>query len=223
MTTTRFLFIVFALLNILFFAAARGWLDFSSSGSTARGSIELYPERIKILGQTPLPETEQADLQATPAPPPPVPESPPVCLAWSGLSAAQNTKLISLFSAAGIRAVARDIQSATSWRVRIPPLPTREAAEILADNMAALGVEKSTVRIEEAGSNGFSIVFGEAFRTRQSAERYLDTVKAKGVHNASLEARNASERRVEATVSIQKVDSVLEGQPFAKRHKPCSS
>jgi len=110
----------------------------------------------------------------------------------------------------------------SSWRVRVPPLPTREAAEILTDNMAELGVEKSAVQIEEVGNNKFAIVIGESFRSRQGAERYLETIKAKGV-SAGIEARNISERRVEATVGKKKAEDLLNGQPFAKRYKSCSS
>jgi len=217
MTTIRFLFILFLLLNILFFAALRGWLGFGSPGEPGRVAIELNPERIRILGPTPPPEIAQVDIQVLPDQ---VSEQP-VCLAWSGLNAAQNTKLISLFSAAGIQATARDVQVASSWRVRAPPLPTREAAEILVENMDE-GVDRSAIQIEEAGGNKFAIVFGEPFRTRQAAERYLETLKEKGI-NASIEGRNAPERRVEATVDVKKAETLLSGQPFAKRYKPCTS
>jgi len=220
MTTIRFLFILFLLLNILFFAALRGWLGFGSSGESGRISVELNPERIRILGPTPPPEIAQVDLQ-TPSDSPPKEAEQPVCLAWSGLSAAQNNKLIALFSAAGIQAATRDIQAASSWRVRVPPLPTREAAEILVENMDE-SMDKSAVQIEEAGGNKFAIVLGESFKTRQAAERYLETVKANGFVNAVIEARNAPERRVEATVDAKKAETLLSGQPFAKRYKPCS-
>jgi len=222
MTTTRFLFILFLLLNLLFFAALRGWLGFGSSGESDTIAIELNPERVKILGPAPPPEIAQTDAQV-PADTPPEESERPVCLAWSGLTAAQNTKLIALFSAAGIQAAARDVQAVSSWRVRVPPLPTREAAEILVENMDESGMDKSTVRIEEAGGDKFAIVLGESFRTRQAAERYLETAKANGFINAVVEPRNTSERRVEVTVDVKKAETLLSGQPFAKRHKPCSS
>jgi len=225
MITTRFLFILLLLLNTLFFAASRGWLDLGSSEEPGRVSIELHPEYVKILGQTPPPKITQIDTQVSPdslSEPEPEPEPKPVCLAWSGLSTAQNNKLTSLFSAEGIRVVARDVQVASSWRVRVPPLPTREAAEILIDNMIELGLEKSDVQIEETGENKYVIVIGETFRNRQSVERYFETIKAKGI-NASIETRNTPERRVEATVAIKKAEALLQGQPFAKRYKPCSS
>jgi hypothetical protein len=223
MTTTRFLFILFALLNILFFAVARGWLDLGSSAESNKIAIELSPERIKILGRTPPPEAVQAEEQiSSTASSMDTVESAATCLAWSGLSAAQNNKLISLFTAADIQSTARDVQVATSWRVvRSPPLHTNEAAEILADNMVELGVEKSSIQIEETGDNKFLIVLGESFRNRRGAERHLETMNARGV-NASIETRNTAERRIEVTVSKEKAEAVLNGQPFAKRYKPCS-
>jgi len=224
MTTTRFLFILFLLLNLLFFAALRGWLGFGSSGDPSKVSIELNPERVKILGPTPPPEIAKTDEQGPSDSPPEETEQmeQPVCLAWSGLTAAQNTKLIALFSAEGIQAAARDVQVVSAWRVRVPPLPTREAAEILVENMDESGMDKSSVKIEEAGGNKFAIVLGESFRTRQAAERFLETAKANGFVNAVVEPRNTPERRVEATIGVKRAEALLSGQPFAKRHKLCT-
>ncbi|MCL2160926.1 MAG: hypothetical protein FWH56_03440 [Betaproteobacteria bacterium] len=217
MTTTRFLFILFLLLNVLFFAVLRGCFGLGSLEEQSGVSIELNPERVKILGPVSTPENAQAN---TPASPDQEPEKP-VCLAWGGLSTAQNNRLISLFSAAGIQAATREVQVPSSWRVRVPPLPTREAAEILTDNIVESGVDRSSIQIEDAGNDKFVIVIGDSFRSRQSAERYFETIKSKGV-NASIETRNTAERRVEATVDKKKAEELLSGQPFARRYKPCS-
>jgi len=214
MTTTRFLFILFLLLNILIFAASHSWFGLASSRDMGRISVELYPERIRILGHTPEPGTAESPTDAS---------EQAVCLAWADLNAVQSSKLISLFSAADIQAVAQEAQVAASWRVvRVPSLLTHEAAEILSDNMVELGVERNSIQIEETKDKKFLIVLGEAFRNRRGAERHLEAMRGKGV-NASIEPRNATERRVEATVSVKKAETLLEGQPFAKRYKPCSS
>jgi hypothetical protein len=219
MTTTRFLFILFALLNILFFAAARGWLGFGSSAEPGNISIELSPERIRILGHTPPPEAAQADEQISSTASTNTVEAPATCLAWSGLNANQNNKLISLFTAAGIQTTTRDVQVPTSWRVvRSPALHTNEAAEILAGIM---DVERSSIQIEETEDNKFLIVLSDPFRNRRAAERHLETMASRGIE-ASIETRNTTERRIEATVSKEKAETVLSGQSFAKRHKPCS-
>jgi hypothetical protein len=214
MTTTRFLLILLLLINALLFAAAQDWFGFAS-GESGNVSIELNRENIKVLGHTPPPDAAQADDQDAS-------EQPVGCLAWSGLSAVQNNKLISLFSAAGIQAVARDVQVASSWRViNAIPMVTHEAAELLADNMIDLGVERESIQIEETGDGKFLIVLGGSFKNKKSADRHLEAVKGKGV-NASIDARNTSERRVEATVSKEKAETLLNGQSFAKRYKSCS-
>ena len=203
MTTIRFLFILLLLLNALTFIALRGWFGLGQLAEPEKAPGPLYPERVKI----------------GPAPPPVV--DPQVCLAWSGLSAAHNTKLIALLAAEGIQATTRDTPATTTWKVRIPPLPTREAAEILLNNMLTQGFDRNSLSIEETG-NGFGISLG-LFRDRPGAVRYLETVKTRGVYNADIESRSGSERRVEATASTTKVDAILTGQPFAKRYKPCPS
>jgi hypothetical protein len=219
MTTTRFLFILFVLLNTVFFAASRVWIGFSSPANSA--NIELNPERIKIIGHTPPPKIAQVDTQDASDVSTEAAEPAATCLAWSGLSATQNNKLISLFSAADIQTTTRDTQAASSWRVvRTLPLHTNEAAEILADNMVELGVERDSIQIEETSDNKFLIVLSAPFRDRGAATRHLEAMNARGV-NASIETRNTTERRIEATVSKEKAESVLSGQPFARRHVPC--
>jgi hypothetical protein len=204
MTTIRFLFILLLLLNLLAFAALRGWLGLDQSTESGKPLDPIRSERIKT-GYAPSPPAVD----------------PQICLAWSGLSTAQNTKLISLLTAAGIQATTRDTPATTTWKVRIPPLPTREAAEILLNNMLTQGFDRSSLTIEETG-NGFGISLG-LFRDRPGAVRYLETIKTKGVYNADIETRSGSERRVEATASMTQIDAALAGQPFAKRHKPCPS
>ncbi|MDR1062543.1 MAG: hypothetical protein LBL48_01165 [Azoarcus sp.] len=221
MTTLRFLSILFLLLNILVFAAARGWLGIVSQPNDTdpeRVNKQINPDSIKILSQAP-PQTPAATPAATPeAPPPPPPAQ--TCLAWSGLSASQTTRLLSLFRAAGVQARTRDIEIPAAWKVRLPPLPTREAAEILADALADLGIEKGTLLVEETGPRKFAISLG-VFANKTNATRYLETIKAKGLHNAEIETRSTSERHVEATTVPATAEAVLVGQSFAKRHKPC--
>ncbi|MDR0700807.1 MAG: hypothetical protein LBF61_00090 [Azoarcus sp.] len=219
MTTLRFLFILFLLLNILIFAAARGWLGFTPQPDKTdpeRINRQVHPERIKVLSQMP----PKAPTAATEAPPPPPPAQVQTCLAWSGLSASQNNRLLSLFRAAGIQARTRDIEIPAAWKVRLPPLPTREAAEILADSLVDLGIEKETLLVEETGPRKFAISLG-VFANKANATRYLETIKAKGLHNAEIETRSTSEHHIEATTVLATAEAILVGQSFAKRHRPC--
>ena len=203
MTTIRFMFILLLLLNALAFTALRGWFGLGQPVEPGKAPVAIHPERVRV----------------GPSPPPVV--DPPICLAWSGLGAVLNTKLIALLAAADIPATTRDVPAVTTWKVRVPPLPTREAAEILVNNMLTQGFDRNSLSIEETG-NGFGISLG-LFRDRPGAVRYLETVKTRGVYNADIESRSGSERRVEATASTTKVDAILTGQPFAKRYKPCPS
>ncbi|MDR1463060.1 MAG: hypothetical protein LBI68_08005 [Azoarcus sp.] len=224
MTTLRFLSILFLLLNILVFAAARGWLGFAQqpyNTDPERVKQQVHPDRIKVLGQT-QPDQSSATPKAPPAAMPEAPPPPPAqtCLAWSGLNASQNNRLLSLFRAAGIQAKERDIETQAAWKVRLPPLPTREAAEILTDSLADLGIERTSLLIEEASPRKFAISLG-VFSNKANATRYLETVKSKGLHNAEIEVRSTSERHIEATTVPATAEAVLAGQVFAKRHKPC--
>ncbi|MDR1661960.1 MAG: hypothetical protein LBR95_05990, partial [Azoarcus sp.] len=142
------------------------------------------------------------------------------CLAWSGLSPSQNTRLLSLLRAADIQVKTRDIETPTAWKVRLLPLPTREAAEILADSIVDLGIEKETLLVEESSPRKFSISLG-VFANKANATRYLETIKAKGLHNSEIETRHVSERWIEAAALPAAAEAALAGQPFAKRHKPC--
>ncbi|MDR2092633.1 MAG: hypothetical protein LBP58_04870 [Azoarcus sp.] len=222
MTTLRFLFILFLLLNILIFAAARGWLGFTPQPDKTdpeRINRQVHPDRIKVLSQTP-PKVPTAAPEAPSLPPPPPPPPAQTCLAWGGLSASQNNRLLSLFRAAGIQAKTRDVEIPAAWKVRLPPLPTREAAEILADSLVDLGIEKETLLVEETGPRKFAISLG-VFANKANATRYLETIKAKGLHNAEIETRSTSERYIEATTIPATAEAILVGQSFAKRHKPC--
>lgn len=232
MTTLRFLSILFLLLNVLIFAAMRGWHGTDrrpDATEPERAAQQIHPERITVLGQTPPASAPPAAIEIAqrprqpeqPAPPAPPQAPAKICLSWSGLNASQGNRLISLLRAAGIQAKARNIEAPTAWKVRVPPLPTREAAEILADNIINnLGIAKDGVMIEEAGGKKYAISLG-VFGNRGNAARRLEEVKARGVHNAEIEARNVTERHIEATAAPAKAEAALAGQAFARLYKPC--
>ncbi|MDR0563678.1 MAG: hypothetical protein LBG78_01915 [Azoarcus sp.] len=230
MNTARFLFILFALLNIVIFAVARGWTgggQTDDSLATMTKRVSIYPERIRIVKPEPAQTASQTPERRTTASPPvsappPPPSAQPVCMMWNGLGTAQTNKLISLLSSAGIQVATKESQTPSAWQVRIPPLASREAAEILVDNMTRLGIDKNTSRIEDSGNNKFVILINEPFKNQVEAYRYLETVKARGVHNAEIETRSVVDRQVKATASINRIDATLAGQPFAKRYKPCT-
>jgi hypothetical protein len=231
MTTLRFLFILFLLLDVLAFAASRG--VFSSDDpqpditETKRADTQIRPDRIQILGQTPPAPTQEITIQISPAPPPgtvvpppaPAPEQPE-CMAWSGLGTTQSNRLVSLLAAVGIKATAREVAVPTAWKVRIPSQPSRSAAEELVRELIARGIEPGSIMIERSGPNQNAIALGH-FDIKANATRRLEALKAKGVQNVQIDARNGTERQVEVTAPATAVEAALAGQAFAKQHKPC--
>ena len=206
--TLRFFFILFLVLDVLVFAIARGVFGTNALPDKVepeRIVQQIRPDSIKIL--------DEAQLRALKRPP---------CIAWSGLTPAQSNKLLSLLNIAGIQAGARDIQMPMVFKVRIPPLPTREAAEILAENMAAgLGISADSFSVEEGAGGKSAIVFGQ-FATRAEAVSRFEAIKARGVPNAGIEEiRGVIERQIHAVSTADKVETVLTGQPFARLHKAC--
>ncbi|MDR1855102.1 MAG: hypothetical protein LBR05_09395 [Azoarcus sp.] len=209
MTHIRFLFIVLLLLNVLVFGSLRGWFgDADPPDVTDPHRIEkqVYPERIALLGGVPPADPAQS-------------ANTPTCLAWAGLTDVQNNRLISLLGNVGIQARTRDVEVPATFKVSLPALPTREAAEILAENLSD-GIDRTNLKIEENGPKKFTIVLNQ-FDTQAAADSYLETVKNRGAHNATITTRNVSEHRVEATAIPVRAEKALEGQPFATRHKPC--
>ncbi|MDR3086964.1 MAG: hypothetical protein LBU45_03320 [Azoarcus sp.] len=213
--TSRFFIILFLVLDVLAFVAVRGFGGDTLPDKTepARAIQQIHPDYIKIL--------DEARLRALERP----------CLAWSGLTPPQSNKLLSLLNTAGIQAAARDVQRPPAWKVRIPPLPTREAAEILAENMASFGIGADSFSIEEVPPGTvqgrgippgkFAIVFGQ-FENPVDAANHLETVKARGVPNAGIEEiRSTTERQIQAVATADKLAPVLAGQPFATLYKAC--
>jgi hypothetical protein len=230
-TTLRFLFILFLLLDVLAFAASRGMFsdDDPRPGATTpnRADKQIRPDNIQILGQTPVAPPPVVTINLSPAPPagtttpPPAPApEAPECMAWSDLSTAQNNRLVTLLAAANIKAVARDVEGPPAWRVRIPALPSRAAAEQMVPDLIARDIDPDSILIESSGPNQSSITLGY-FDNKADARRRLDAMKAKGIPNIQIEARNASERRIEATASPAAAEAALAGQPFATQHRPC--
>ncbi|MDR1424763.1 MAG: hypothetical protein LBI92_09225 [Azoarcus sp.] len=175
---------------------------------------QIRPEDIEILGQTPTPGLVSAALARAP-------DGEPVCLAWSGLGEIQDKRLLALFAAADITAKERNASVAAAWAVRTTrAVPTREAADILADTMLYLGIERSRLKSEEIGSKKFVIVLNE-LESRQEAAAFFDAIKARGLQDVEIAPRMALEHRIEATLALARAEALLAGQSFAKRHKPC--
>jgi hypothetical protein len=135
MSTLRFLFILFLLLDVLAFAAARG--VFSSDDprpdttEPERAEKQIRPDSIQIIGQTPPAPPPNVTIQLSPPSagkrilPPPVLQE---CMVWNGLGATQRTRLIAKLAAAGIEAV--EVRSSSERRVEATANPTAAEAAL---------------------------------------------------------------------------------------------
>jgi len=212
----RFLLILLALLNVVVaIMAFAGVASQPDQGEPARLDNQIKPDLIGILGQAQTPASiKSLDVPTT---------GESVCLAWPNLGDLQNKRLIALLSGFGVEAKVRDAAVPTAWSVRTTrPVPTLEAAEILADTMVSVvEVERSRLRAEEIAPRKFVVVLG-VFDRRSLAEELLGKVKERGLNDVDIAiARTIPERRVEATMPEARAEAVLAGQPFVKRHKSC--
>ncbi|MDR0717236.1 MAG: SPOR domain-containing protein [Azoarcus sp.] len=231
MTTLRFFAIFLVLLNVLVFAAAHGWFGSDQRPDATepeRLDRQLYPDHIKILGRTAPPDAEPAIIQI--APPAPAPSSSPraaasgarTCVVWSGLDKAQIDRLLALLASAGLDANTRDVETPVLWNVRIPPLPSREAARNLERSLRAMGITGKDIFVQESSPNQYAISLG-LFKTKQNATRHLGTLRDMGVKNVGIEERTVTESRVEVMASAEELDAALAGHAFARRYRPCQS
>ena len=214
----HFPLILLAVANMLALIAAfglgLGQEPDKESAEPGRVANQIHPGAIEILGQTPTPGLISAMLAQAP-------DGEPACLAWSGLGEIQDKRLRALFTAANIESRERNANVPAAWVVRTTrTVPTREASDILADTMTYLGVERSRLKSEEISPKKFVIVLNE-LENRQEAETFLDTIKARGLQGVEIVPRMVPEHRVEATLAPARAETMLAGQPFALRHKPC--
>lgn len=246
MTTLRFLIILLVLLNLLAFAAVKGWLGFEPPrGEPERITNQLHPERIRMIGepaasrtpaQAPAPPSEptaalptpivaEADTPADAVAPTPVPAPAPapvadtICVYWSGLNASDADRLTALLVAAGTDPRQSSVEATSSWWVRIPPQGSREAAERRVRELRAQGVTDLFI-VQDPGPNQFAISLG-LFKTEASSNQHLAQLRAKGVRGAGVATRGSVEYRVDVSAEPNQLEATLANEPLASRRAPC--
>lgn len=199
----RALVFVLVLANVLFFAYAEGYFGRPDNPDADRLARQIEPESIRIVARDgPAPAREgggerRAQAAASESEVPPV----PVCLAWSGLPAADADRLAGLlgerFPDFSLSRRAQPGDSATWW-VFIPPLPGKADADRKVSELARLGVEDYFI-VQEVGPNRFAISLG-VFSSEAGASERLAALKAKGVRSArvSLRAGKGGTQLIEA-------------------------
>ncbi|AWI76040.1 hypothetical protein CEW83_13090 [Parazoarcus communis] len=234
MTTLRFLFILLVILNALAFGALKGWFGFAApAGEPERISNQLHPDRIRLLAPT----STRENSAAIEPPPAPEPAAPPdeiapqqepaaiaaaavlICQAWSGLNASDADRLSARLAASGMTPRQRSTEVPTSWWVRIPPQPNRDAAERQVRALRAKGIDDLFI-VQEAGPNQYAISLG-LFKTEASSNVHLSQLRAKGVRGAGIATRSTVEYRIEVDGDEAQLASIAEDEALARHRTDC--
>lgn len=224
MKTLRPLFYLLIAANLVL-----GWLNLvgfntAPGGEPERLSSQLHPEKLKVVGygdDATKPEKAATEADAAPndaAETPPAAASEPgpaeasapaaasepaakplplACVSWSGLSKAQSEAISLRAKEAGFKAREQVVTGTSSWWVHLPPQADRPSAEKKGEELRALGVTDYFI-VKDAGANQNAISLG-LYKSEESANRALESLKAKGVRSARIETREATSVKLEIT------------------------
>ncbi|MCX9155892.1 SPOR domain-containing protein [Niveibacterium sp. 24ML] len=210
--------IVFGWLNLVGFNTAPG-------GEPERLSSQLHPEKLKVVGygdDSAKPEQAAAAAEAAQSEPEPAPQaaaSEPdpaaaasgaeavpapatkplalACVSWSGLSKVQAEAISLRAKESNFKAREQTVTGTSSWWVHLPPQPDRASADKKAEELRGLGVSDYFI-VKDAGANQNAISLG-LYKSEESANRALESLKAKGVRSARIETREATSVKLEIT------------------------
>ncbi len=198
--------LVFLLLlaNLLFYAMSAGYFGRPDNPDAGRVEQQVVPERMRIIshGEAPAVPVRRAP-PADSAKPAATPESeastkvadalqasevkvdtPPVCLAWRQLSAADADSLgaILVKRFADFKLSRKTVATeGNGWWVYIPPQQSKADADRKAGELHTLGVKDFFV-VQE-GANRLAISLG-VFSSEKGSQDRLAELKAKGVRSA---------------------------------------
>lgn len=212
MAQLRVIVIALMFANLLALAIWKGWLGGGAyPGEPERLSNQLNPERMRLvadvrpvpapLAAAPVPPLAPAapEPPAPPAAPAPVVESPtpPGCVAFGGVNAAQLAEINARIASAGpgFKLTESRTGAASSWWVHVPPLGSKEAAERKAAEIRKLGVDDLFI-VQDPGAAQFAISLG-LYKNETQANRLLESLREKGVRSAQVAGRGATVLRVE--------------------------
>ena len=114
---------------------------------------------------------------------------PATCMEWGGVSAGNLTRASAALSALnlGDNLTQRQVEQITGYWVYLPPVSTRAELEKKIAELNSLGIHEYFV-VQEAGKwhNTLSL---SVFKSEESALRFLNSIKARGVKAAQMGAR----------------------------------
>lgn len=212
----RALIFLLVLGNLLFLAWAQGYLGGTASPDAQRLERQLQPERLNIVGrgETPAPAPAPAPARAQEAGEP-APESAAeksadknaeqseaiACLRWSGLAAADATRIERLLAEkfSAFKAVRSLVAGHANYWVFIPPLANKQEADKKAGELKRLSVPEFFI-VQDSSPQRLAISLG-IFSTEAAARERLETLRAMGVRSAKVGERNTDPARAALELS----------------------
>lgn len=172
----RTLFALLLAANLAFFAYTE--LDRLSEGESARLQRQIAPERIKLLS----PQQVAALGPAKAA------QLANVCLEWGGFTDPEKGAALAALEPLqlGKQLTQRRIESTSAYWVYVPPLPSKVAAERKVTELRTQGLKDFFILSD--GPQKFAISLG-VFKTEDTANKFLDSVKSLGVKTAKSGVR----------------------------------
>lgn len=195
----RALFLLLVAANLGFFA----WVNYLAPPDAASDprplTQKIAPDKLKILSPQEL---------AAVLPPKP---GPAACIEWGSFTLAaapraeQALELLSL----GARLSSRRAEETARWWVFIPPQAGgRAAAQKTVGELKSLGVEEYFI-MQEEGRMRWAISLG-VFASEAAANGRLEALRAKGVRNAQVGARDTQVTKV--SFQIQNPDAATQAR-----------
>jgi cell division septation protein DedD len=204
MASLRALLILLILLNLLAFAALRGWLGSPATrGEPERLTNQLNPERIKLRPPPSAARSETSrakasapvQAEAAPAQPAAPAAASEACMAFAPLSSEAARGLGDTLAAqAGLKIRDVPTELPNSWWVSLPPAESKEGAEARVAELRKQGVTDFFI-VQEPGPNQFAVSLG-LFKQESQAERLAEQLRGKGVQ-ARVSPRGTPTHRVE--------------------------
>ena len=198
------------LANMLFFAYTEGYFGRPDNPDAVRVQKQLNPNQLQIISRGEPPVSKEGEQKGAPAAAPEkateaskdaatkesakAAPAADICLAWSGLAAADADRLAVLLTEKfedyklTRQAVAKD---ATSWWVFIPPLINKTEADKKAAELKKLGIGDFVI-VQDNGPNRLAISLG-IFSSENGAKARLAALKEKGVKSARQGTRAGKE------------------------------
>lgn len=160
---------------------AWGWLREHTPGADeALIRQQVNPDRLRIAGA----ENEPA----------PVVPATDACLEWAPFSSEEATRARAAIEplSLGDRLLAAQVAVPAGWWVYVPPQKSREAAERKVVELARLGVS-DTFLVQERGEWENAVSLG-IFRSEEGAQRFVESLRQRGVRSAVAGARQQQVR-----------------------------